>query len=109
MKTMKRVTLLVGMLSLLAVSAQAAWYTCKITNITPKANGSVAVRFVPGTAETRFTELSRGEINPAEVGAKNMLATLLTAVSLNKEVTLDMTVVPSMTYQDIYGVSLTIE
>ncbi len=109
MKKMKVSVLMAAMFLMMAVSAHAGWYACKITNITPKSNGSVAVKFNPGTGVTNFVGQGRATINPIDNGAKNMLATLLTAVSLNREVTLDLTTVPTQTYQDIYGVSLLID
>ena len=102
------ISILLGIMVVLlaATSASATWYRCTITQVSPKVDGSVAVQFLPGTNEQQFTEKSRATINPEDVGAKNILATILTAISLDKNVMISLAVAPSMDYQDINGLSL---
>jgi len=108
---MKKINLsiLVGIVVFLfAVSnaSAAAYYWCTVAKITPKPNGIVGLTVMPGATETRFTGNALVNIDPADEGAKNMYAAILTAVSLGKEVGLFLPSVPSMTPQVINGVSL---
>jgi hypothetical protein len=110
MKKYNLVILLTVFLSCFAAtSAFAQWYKCKITNITPSTTGAVTIRFVPGIDELGFTGEAKATIDPTDVGAKNMLATALTAVSLNSEITLNLATTPSSTTQYIDGLSLALQ
>jgi hypothetical protein len=110
MKKIKMSILLAMVVFLLAVTnASAAWYGAKITNVTPRPDGTVSLKFSNGTGETACTEsngVCRAQINANDLGAKNMLATVLTAVSLNSEVTLSLASPPSYVFQDVNGISL---
>jgi hypothetical protein len=77
-------------------SFSADFYTAKITQVVPRAaSGDVFVQFVPGTGETRFTALSRGILVGTDTGTNKVMAVLLTAITLNTDVTLLMDLVPS--------------
>ena len=108
MKKMKMSILLGIVVFLFAVSnaSAAAYYWCTVYKITPKPNGIVGLTVIPGATETRFTGTALANIAPADDGAKNMFATILTAVALGKEVGLFLNSTPSMTPQVIDGVSL---
>ena len=102
--------LLAMVVFLLAVTnASAAWYGAKITNVTPRPDGTVSLKFVNGTGEDACigtNGVCRAQINANDAGAKNMLATVLTAVSLNSEVTLSLATPPTYEFQDVNGISL---
>ena len=77
-------------------SFAADFYTAKITQVVPRAaSGDVFVQFVPGTGETRFTGLARGVLLGTDTGTNKIMAVLLTAITLNTDVTLLVDVVPS--------------
>ena len=77
-------------------SLAADFYTAKITQVVPRAaSGDVFVQFVPGTGETRFTGLARGVLLGTDTGTNKIMAVLLTAITLNADVTLLVDVVPS--------------
>ena len=105
------ISILLGLVVfLLSSSAFAAeWYKCQVTSITTKQNGVTDVRFIPGTNENKFTDVSNAQLNPDDYGAKNMLATLLTAVSMNKQVRLHLDDPPSLTYQYINNIRIDLE
>lgn len=106
-----QVAILVGMLFTLfsASNAFAVYYRCIVTAVTPKPNGIVEIKFVPGTDEGRFVDQARATLNPDDPGAKNMLATVLTAISLNKEITISLEAPPSNDLQDINGIGLKLD
>ena len=109
MKNLFFITLLSTLLILGTVSNSfAVWYTCKVAGITPSPNGQVNVNLLPGTGETRFTEKSRVRLN-SSAGANNILATILTAISLNMEIKFNLDYIPSLDNQDILGINLVIE
>lgn len=91
------------------VDADAAWYKAKVTNVTPVLQGNVTVRFLPGLSETKFTGEGKAFIDPYAEGAKNMLATILTAISMNKEVSFELATLPSGTNQPMTAVSLVLQ
>ena len=96
----KRLALMSGILALCFMvttnSFAADFYTAKITQVVPRAaSGDVFVQFVPGTGETRFTALSRGILVGTDTGTNKIMAVLLTAITLNTDVTLLMDNVPS--------------
>ena len=94
---------------LMSTNASAGWYKGIVTAVTPDSNGNVVVNILPGTNETRFTEKSRGRIYGDNLGGKNMYATLLTAISMNKEVVVNMVNTPSLAeIQEITGVALVV-
>ncbi len=98
-----------ALLSTLMFSAnvQAAWYTVKITTLTPRsATGEVFVKFVPGTGEDRFSGTARCLIAD-DVGANRVLSVILTAVSLDTDVVLDLPEVPTNTPQVVNGIGMT--
>ena len=103
-----KLTILLGMVVFLltAANASAAWYRCEVVEVTPKPGGAITVVFIPGFEEVDFAGTARASINPNDLGAKNMLATMLTAISLNKDVKLNLAAPPTMTTQDIDGVAL---
>jgi cell division protein YceG involved in septum cleavage len=93
---------------LLSTNALAVFYTAKIIQATPKADGTVTLQISPGTGETRFVEdPARVDINPSDAGANTMYATALTAISLAAEVRIDLASPPSFTRQDVVAMGLT--
>lgn len=93
----------------LATNVYAGFYTCIVTKVSPKPNGNVALVILPGATENKFTGEALATISITDPGAKNMYATVLTAVSLNKEVGLILPSTPSGTNQVIDGVSLILD
>ena len=74
----------------------ATWYTVKISQVVPRStSGDIYVQMTPGAGETSFTGLARGIIVGSDPGAKELMAVLLTAISLQTEVTVDMDTTPS--------------
>ncbi len=90
---------LLGILTLslmLTANSLAANFTVKIAAVVPRAaNGDVVVQFDPGTGETRFTERSRGLLLGDDIGTNKVMAVLLTAITLNSEVTILMDNAPT--------------
>ena len=104
-------TILFGIIvfTLTSTNVYAGWYKGIITAVTPDSNGNVVVNFLPGTGENRFTEKSRGRIYADQAGANTMYATLLTAISMNLEVTVNVVNIPSLAeIQEINGVALVV-
>ena len=89
-----------------ATNSYAAMYNCIVIRVAPNPNGNVALVDAPGASETRFTGEGKATISVNDPGAKNMYATVLTAVSLNKEVGIILPEPPSATNQIMDGVSL---
>jgi hypothetical protein len=89
--------LLTGILfSLLSSTASAAWYTVKVFQVVPRSDsGDVFVQLLPGAAETRFTEKSRGILLGASAGTNKIMAIMLTSIALNTEITVEMANVPA--------------
>ena len=98
-KVLKPFGYFVVLLLALASNANAAdWYSVKVTQVVPRTDsGDVVVQFVPGANETRFTELSRGIIFGSDAGTNKIMAVLLTSITLDSEVTVQMDNVPSYT------------
>ena len=81
---------------LTANSFAADFYTVKITQVVPRAaSGDVFVQFGPGTGETRFTALSRGILLGTDTGTNKLMAVLLTAITIDADVTVLLDNVPS--------------
>ena len=96
------ISILAGIFIVLFVVANAtaaAFYNCIINKVTPKPNGNVTLVIAPGATETRFTGKAQAQIDQNDPGAKNMLATVLTAVSLNKNIRLFLADPPSLATQ----------
>ena len=76
--------------------AAPAWYKVKVTQIVPRsASGDVFVQFNPGASETRFTQTARGVLLGGDTGTNKVMAVLLTAITLNAEITMLLDNVPS--------------
>ncbi len=73
----------------------AEFYTCLVSKVLPYSDGQIRMQLLPGTGETRFTNMVRVAIDPADPGAKNMYATILTAISLGTEITVNCATVPT--------------
>ena len=72
---------------LFASNAFAAWYSAQLVKVLPQAGGDVVVQINPGAAEVGFTDTpARIVISADDVGGNRILATILTAGSLNKEI-----------------------
>lgn len=85
-----------GMFSAGNSFAAPTWYTVKVTQIVPRsASGDVFVQFNPGTVETRFTQTARGVLLGGDTGTNKVMAVLLTAITLNAEITILLDNVPS--------------
>lgn len=99
--------LALSVVMLMGSQAFAGWYQAKIFKIISKSDGDVIIHFDPGAEETAFTERSQGKIILDTPGANKMLATILTAVSLDIEVTIGFDYVPSWAdQQEPIGVGL---
>ena len=84
----------------LTTTALADNYRVKIKRIGPEsASGDVIIRIKPGTNETDFTGLANARLIGSDPGTNRALATLLTAVTLDAEVVIDVANPPS--YDDI--------
>ena len=87
--------------------ANAAWFKCRITQITTRANGDSVVIFSPGTGEINFTENPRGMVYNADEGDDKILAMILTAISFGYEVNIEMASTPTFTpAQDITAIGM---
>jgi len=83
------------------------WYDAKILKVTPRAEtGDVFVQFFPGANEKDFTGRAKAVILGPDAGANKIMAVLLTAISLNSEVSLQMANPPSLTEQVITSAGL---
>lgn len=112
---MKKSILIVGLILfasfvLLTSNATAGWYNASVTRVVPYADGSARVQILPGEGEDRFTGTARGEILAGDPGANKMLAVILTAISMTKEVSIWFTNDPSWEpVEQIKGVGLVVE
>lgn len=88
-----------GILSLLvfAPNTYAEWYVATVEQVVPRATGDVFVQIKPAPSETGFCEnnvvagqLSRIIIDASDPGANALLATFLTALTMGKQVTVDV-------------------
>jgi len=87
----------------LSSNALADNYRVKIKTIRPEAaTGDVIIQVKPGTNEKNFTGKARVMLVDGEPGTNRLMATLLTAVSLNTEVIINVTNPPS--YEEIQTV-----
>ncbi|MDX9895091.1 MAG: hypothetical protein RBS34_06590 [Desulfofustis sp.] len=82
------------------------WYKVKVVSTVTRPNGSVIIQFVPGTNETRFQNPGRAQIEPRAEGMNRMLATILTAVALDYEISIGLNKLPSSTPQNMEAVAL---
>jgi hypothetical protein len=79
-------------------TATAGWYMAKIKTITPRtATGDVFVQLTSADDPPLWTGLARGVIVGSEDGAKTILATMLTAFSLDYAVSIQMDNTPEWT------------
>ncbi len=79
-------------------TASAGWYNAKIYKITPRtATGDVFVQLTSADTPPLWTGLARGVILGSEEGAKTILATMLTAFSLDYAVSIQMDNTPEWT------------
>ena len=97
---MKKRTLIIGFclivsLFIFTASASADWYKCIVDKVVPWSDGEVRLQLLPGTGEHAFTVKVRMYIDSEQPGGKNMLATILTAVSLGSEITAESETVPT--------------
>ena len=68
----------------------------KVAVINPRsASGDVFVQFDPGVSETRFTKRARGVLLGSDTGTNKVMAVLLTAITLNAEITILLDTVPT--------------
>ena len=75
--------------------AQADFYNTKIFKVVQNNNGEVILQVEPGTGETRFTDLARVRIPPANPARNQFLAQVYTAVSLGVDVSFFLNSVPT--------------
>jgi len=102
--------LLVPFVFLTSSSQAATWYVGTIAQVVPRATGNTMVQILPGPSETRFSERIRVEIYSADTGGNRLLATILTAISLDKPVSFLVDNVPSWEpAQHLLGIGLVIE
>ncbi len=96
----------VGFIAVLAIvvvvfsfsTATAGWYNAKIKSITPRtATGDVFVQLISADTPPLWTGPARGVIMGSEEGAKTILATMLTAFSLDYVVAVQMDNTPEWT------------
>jgi len=87
----------------LTANAHAGWYWVKVKNVAPASvSGDTFVQVLPGkkpngSNETAFTGAARGIISNSDKGANKVLAVLLTAISANANVLIQMTNPPAWT------------
>ena len=93
----------VAALALLAsATASSAWYRVSVDALSTNSDtGDTLVRFLPGKNTTAFTGAARGLVVASDDGATEILALILTAIALGKEVRLEMANVPSGSTQVI--------
>jgi hypothetical protein len=97
---MKKTVLIIGFCLIVSclmftANASAAWYQCIVYKALPRSDGEVRLQLEPGTGETAFSGYVRMYIDTTQPGGKNMLATILTAISLGAEVTVQSENVPA--------------
>ena len=87
--------LTIGMM--LTANAHAGWYWVKVKNVAPASvTGDTFVQVTPGikpngSTETAFTGVARGIVSNSDTGANKVLAVLLTAISADANVLIQMT------------------
>lgn len=82
------------------------YYRVRVVSTVTRPNGSVIIQFVPGTNETRFQGLGKAQIEPAAEGTNRMLASILTAVALDYDISVGLNKIPSSTTQNLEVVAL---
>jgi hypothetical protein len=94
-KKMLFIGILVALITVFSISsAQAEWYMSNIIQIVPRAasgNTFVQLQSVDGS----YAGVARGFIDANDPGAKEMLAVLLTAFSLDYNINVEMATTPS--------------
>ena len=85
------------LLSLVLCSGvMADTFRCKVKRVTAEAgNGDIIIQVKPGAGETDFTEKSRVMLVGTDPGTDRAMAALLTAVSLNTDVLIEVANPPS--------------
>jgi hypothetical protein len=107
---MKKRSLLIGVCLafclLFASSASAALFKCRIYNVVPWANGEIKIQIVP--VEGSFTDTpARVFIDTTKAGGKYVFATVLTAISLDAEITVSVSTTPTFaTPQEVLYIGL---
>lgn len=114
MKKLSLFCIISGICLVFVTSAAAgAWYTATIIGITPRIDsGDVVIQIAPGTGETGFTDNpSRVILRASAMGAKESLAVLLTAASMNKEITVNTNIPPDWDtpYEQVQGLGLAMQ
>jgi hypothetical protein len=99
-KKMKKRALIIGFCLIVScfmftANVSAAWYNCAVVQIVPWSDGEVRLQLQPGTNETAFSGTVRMTIDTTQPGGKNILATVLTAISLGAEITAESATVPA--------------
>ncbi len=99
MKKMGLIAVLAIMVVLISfASVSAGWYNAKIKSITPRtATGDVFVQLTSADTPPVWTGPARGVILGSQEGAKTILATMLTAFSLDYAVAVQMDNTPEWT------------
>ena len=100
MRLFKLPAYLLGILTLSLVltanSLAGEFYTVKIVEVNPRsASGDVFIKFDPAAGETRFTERARGLLVHTDPGSNKIMAVILTAITLNSNVTILMDSAPT--------------
>lgn len=88
---MKKRTLIIGLCIIaccfiFTANAYAGTYICIVTEVQPWSDGEVRLKVLPAPTGGGFTGEARLTIDTSQPGGKNMLATVLTAVSLGSEI-----------------------
>jgi len=95
-RPLANVLVLALLVFMLPANVLADKYRARITKITPEsATGDVIIQVKPGKNEDAFTGKARVMLVGTDPGTNRALATLLTAVSLNAEVIVEVANPPS--------------
>ena len=108
-KLIRYIASIITLSVILSSNAYAAWFKVTIVQVVPRAEtpGDVFIQVKPGKGETSFNETARGIIQGGDAGANKIMAAMLTAISLNTEVTVLMDNPPSWASpQIVQGVGL---
>jgi len=90
--------------SAMCTNALADNYSVKVKKVrSDVTTGDIVIQVKPGTSEKNFTGKARVMLSSNDLGTNRALATLLTAVSLNTDVIVDVPNPPS--YGDIQAIS----
>ena len=103
-----RISCLVTLICVFSFSvASADFFAASIFKITPRsASGDVAVQFISTTNPPQWDGNAKGLVVASEPGANAIIATLLTAMSLGYDVTVEMENTPNNTPQVITACSV---